>query len=116
MIIPRSFRYGAGKGMPLEPFYVLHSQLQYGLLKKGLHRSACSLQQATVHYEMMAYMSMSAALLFASKLKNMSTMHRHLASHAVVGSPPMHYNTHYHYGSMGVLNYETSHLILHGES
>jgi len=94
MISPRSFRYCAGKGMPPEPFYVLHIQLQYGLLKTGLHRSPCSLQQATVHHEIMAYMSMSAALLLASKLKDMSTIHRHLASQAVVGSPLMHYNTH----------------------
>jgi hypothetical protein len=48
MIIPRSFRYYAGEGMPLEPFYILHSQLLYGLLKTGLHRSPCYLQQATV--------------------------------------------------------------------
>jgi len=87
--------------MPLEPFYVLHSQLQYGLLKTGLHSSPRSLQQATVHYEMMAYMSMSAALLLASKLKDMSTIHKHLASQAVIGSPPMHYNTYYRYGNMG---------------
>jgi hypothetical protein len=88
MIIPRSFRYCAGKGMPLEPFDTLHSQLQYGLLRTGLHRSPCSLQQATVHYEMMAYTSTSAALLLASKLKDMSTMHRHPASPTVAGSPP----------------------------
>jgi len=38
---------------------------------------------------MMAYMSMSAALLLDSKLKDMSTMHRHPASLPVAGSPPM---------------------------
>jgi hypothetical protein len=38
---------------------------------------------------MMAYTSMPAALLLASKLKDMSTMHRHPASPAVAGSPPM---------------------------
>jgi hypothetical protein len=37
----------------------------------------------------MAYMSMSAAILLASKLKDMSTMHRHVAAQAVAGSPPM---------------------------
>jgi hypothetical protein len=73
--------------MLLEPFYILHTQLQYGLLKTGLHRLPCSLQQATVHYEMMPYMSMPAALLLASKLKDMSTMHRLPASPATVGSP-----------------------------
>jgi hypothetical protein len=89
MIIPRSFRYCAGKEIPLEPFYILHSQLQYGLLMTGLHRSPCSLQQATVHYEMMAYMSMSAGLLLASKLKDISTIKRHPASPPVAGSSPL---------------------------
>jgi len=55
----------------------------------GLHTSPCSLQQATVHYEMMAYMSMSAALLLASKLKDMRTINRHPASPAVASSSPM---------------------------
>jgi len=91
MIITRSFRCCAGKGIPLEPFYILHSQLQFALLKTGFHRSPCSLQQATVHYEMMDYTSMSAALLLASKLKDMTTVHGHPhpASPAVAGSPPM---------------------------
>jgi hypothetical protein len=74
--------------MPMEPFYILHNQLRYGLLKTGLNSLPCYLQQATVHYVIMAYMSTSAALLLASKLKVTSTMHRHLAAQAAAGSPP----------------------------
>jgi hypothetical protein len=86
--------------MPLEPFYILHSQLQYGLLKKGLHRSPCSLQQATVHYEMMAYMSMSAALLLAIKLKDMTTMQTSCFNSCSWFTTNAN-NTHYRYGKMG---------------